>query len=270
MEQWFTHLNPVIQALLATCFTWLMTAAGASVVLYFKTFKQKVLDGMLGFAAGVMIAASIWSLLVPAISLAEEMNLFPLVPATTGFLAGAFFIWGINKVLPHMHSGLREEKPEGRKSRLQRSVLLILAITIHNIPEGLAIGVAFGALAEGYASTTLGSAVALAIGIGLQNLPEGASVALPLKREGFSRRKSFFYGQLSGLVEPLAGLAGAAAVVFLRPALPYSLSFAAGAMLFVVIEELIPESHANMNKDYATLGTITGFAVMMCLDVALG
>lgn len=270
MELWFKELNPILQALFATCFTWFMTAAGASVVLFFKTFSQKVLDGMLGFAAGVMIAASIWSLLVPAIDLSKEMEISPLLPSVTGFLAGAFFVWGINKVLPHMHTGLREEKPEGGKSSLQRSILLILAITIHNIPEGLAIGVAFGALHQGYAATTFGSAVALAIGIGLQNLPEGTSISIPLRREGFSRVKAFFYGQLSAIVEPMAGVAGAAAVIYMRPALPYALSFAAGAMIFVVVEELIPESHSNMNKDFATLGAIIGFAVMMSLDVALG
>jgi len=268
--EWFISLNPVYQALVATLFTWFVTALGASIVFFFKTINRKVLDGMLGFAAGVMIAASFWSLLSPAIEMAEESNLPSWVPATIGFLAGAVFLWGIDKILPHLHLGFPMKEAEGIKTSWQRSVLLVLAITLHNIPEGLAIGVAFGALAADLPSATLAGAVALALGIGIQNFPEGAAVSVPLRREGFSRRKSFWYGQLSGFVEPLAGVIGAVAVILMKPILPYALSFAAGAMIFVVVEELIPESQLEKNTDIATMGAMAGFAVMMTLDVALG
>jgi ZIP family zinc transporter len=261
----------VLQALWATLFTWAVTALGASVVFFFKTINRKVLDSMLGFAAGVMIAASFWSLLAPAIEMAEETNgSLSWVPAVVGFLLGGVFLRLIDWVLPHLHPGMELEEAEGIPTSWRRSVLLVLAITLHNIPEGLAVGVAFGAAAYGLSSATIAAAVVLAVGIGIQNFPEGMAVAVPLRREGLSRGKCFLYGQLSGIVEPIAGVAGAAAVLVMRPILPYALSFAAGAMMFVVIEELIPESQAEKNTDIATLGAMLGFAVMMTLDVALG
>jgi ZIP family zinc transporter len=270
MPAWFVDMHPVNQALLATCFTWGVTALGASVVFVFQTVNRKLLDAMLGFAAGIMIAASFWSLLNPAIALAEEMGSRPWVPAVVGFLAGGAFLWGVDKILPHLHLGFPRSEAEGIQTSWHRSVLLVLAITLHNIPEGLAVGVAFGAVASGIESSSLGAAVALALGIGIQNFPEGLAVAAPLRREGWSRRKSFLYGQASGVVEPLAGVIGAAAVLWMRPMLPYALSFAAGAMIYVVVEELIPESQLEKNTDLATIGAMVGFAVMMMLDVALG
>ena len=270
MVAWFTGLNPVVQALIATLFTWSVTALGAAFVFFFKSINRKILDGMLGFAAGVMIAASYWSLLAPAIEMAEEGSLPAWVPATTGFLMGGFFLWIIDKILPHLHLGFPRQDAEGIKTSWHRSVLLVLAITLHNIPEGLAVGVAFGALASDLPSATLGGAIALAVGIGIQNFPEGTAVAVPLRREGFTRLRSFWYGQLSGFVEPIAGVLGAFAVIFIKPVLPYGLAFAAGAMIFVVVEELIPESQLEKNTDIATLGAMGGFAVMMTLDVALG
>lgn len=264
------ELNPVLLALIATLFTWTLTALGASMVFFFKTINKKILNSMLGFAAGIMIAASFWSLLKPAIEMAEESGVTPWMPALVGFLAGGAFLLAIDKILPHLHLGLSTDKAEGIKTSWQRSVLLILAITLHNIPEGLAVGVAFGALAISPDAGILGGAVALAIGIGLQNFPEGAAVSIPLRREGFSRLKSFFYGQLSGVVEPMAGVLGAYLVLAIRPLLPYALSFAAGAMIFVVVEELIPESQTGNETDLSTIGAILGFATMMLLDVGLG
>jgi ZIP family zinc transporter len=268
--EWFIRQRPIVQALLATLFTWGVTALGAAFVFPFKTVSKKVLDSMMGFAAGVMIAASFWSLLSPAIEMAAEMDSISWFPATFGFLAGGLFMLGIDKILPHLHIGEPMSHAEGLSTSWQRSVLLVLAITIHNIPEGLAIGVAFGAVAAGIPSASIGGAIALALGIGIQNLPEGTSVSVPLRREGMSRGRAFWYGQLSGFVEPLAAVAGAAAVLLMRPILPYALAFAAGAMIFVVVEELIPESQRNENTDIATIGTLLGFAVMMTLDVALG
>jgi ZIP family zinc transporter len=268
--EWFLTLGPIQQALLATLFTWGVTALGAAFVFPFRTISKKVLDAMMGFAAGVMIAASFWSLLQPAITMAEEQDLIGWIPATVGFLAGGMFMLGIDKILPHLHIGEPIEHAEGPSTSWQRSVLLVLAITIHNIPEGLAIGVAFGAVAAGIPSASIGGAIALALGIGIQNMPEGTSVSVPLRREGMSRSRAFWYGQLSGSVEPIAAVLGAAAVILMRPMLPYALAFAAGAMMFVVIEELIPESQRNENTDIATIGTLAGFAVMMTLDVALG
>ena len=267
---YFTGLNPIYQALIATLFTWFMTALGASLVFFFKSINRKTLDAMLGFAAGVMIAASYWSLLAPAIEMAEESSLPSWVPATSGFLLGGAFLWLIDKILPHLHSGFPVEEAEGVSTSWRRSVLLVLAITIHNIPEGLAVGVAFGALAADLPAATLGGAVALALGIGIQNFPEGTAVSVPLRREGLSRGKSFWYGQLSGVVEPIAGVIGAVAVILMKPILPYALAFAAGAMIYVVVEELIPESQAEKHSDVATIGAMLGFAVMMTLDVALG
>jgi ZIP family zinc transporter len=261
-------LNPVLQALLATCFTWLITALGASGVFISKDINKKVLDGMLGFAAGVMVAASFWSLLAPAIEMSEGKNIPVWFPAVTGFLLGGLFLRIIDRVLPHLHLGFPMEEAEGLKTSWQRSTLLILAITLHNIPEGLAVGVAFGAVAAGVQSSTLAGAIALAIGIGIQNFPEGLAVSMPLRREGMSRLKSFWYGQLSAIVEPVAGVIGAAAVIVAQPILPYALSFAAGAMIFVVVEELVPESQRGGNTDLATGGAMIGFATMMVLDVA--
>ncbi|MDX9785274.1 MAG: ZIP family metal transporter [Desulfobacterales bacterium] len=270
LTNWFINLNPIVQALIATLFTWFITAAGAGLVFFFKTINRKILDAMLGFAAGVMIAASYWSLLAPAIEMAEGSGVPAWVPATCGFLLGGCFLWGIDKVMPHLHLGFPMAEAEGIKTSWRRSVLLVLAITIHNIPEGLAVGVAFGALAADLPSASLGGAMALALGIGIQNFPEGTAVSVPLRREGFSRLKSFWYGQLSGIVEPIAGVTGAMAVIYMRPILPYALAFAAGAMIYVVIEELIPESQLEKNTDLATMGAMAGFAVMMTLDVALG
>lgn len=264
------NLSPVMQALLATCFTWGVTALGAATVFFFRTVNRKALDGMLGFAAGVMIAASYWSLLAPAIEMSSELAIPEWLPATVGFLMGGAFLWGVDKTLPHLHIGFPEETAEGIATSWQRSVLLVLAITLHNFPEGLAVGVAFGSVAAGMPSASLGAAIALALGIGLQNFPEGAAVSIPLRREGMSRLKSFWYGQLSGVVEPIAGVLGAAAVLLMKPILPYALAFAAGAMIYVVVEELIPESQIESITDVATIGAMLGFATMMMLDVALG
>jgi ZIP family zinc transporter len=264
----FQNLNPVLQALVATGFTWAMTALGAAVVFAARDFSRRVLDAMLGFAAGVMIAASYWSLLAPAIAMSEGKDIPAWVPAVAGFLLGGIFLRGVDRVLPHLHLGFPTREAEGIKTSWHRSTLLVLAITLHNIPEGLAVGVAFGALAAGLPSATLGVAIALAIGIGIQNFPEGLAVSLPLRREGMSRLKSFWYGQLSAVVEPIAGVIGAAVVIIAQPILPYALAFAAGAMIFVVIEEVIPEAQRGGNADLATTGGMVGFAVMMLLDVA--
>ncbi len=268
MTDWLGELNPVLQGLLGTLFTWGMTALGAAGVFLARDVKQKVMDSMLGFAAGVMIAASYWSLLAPAIEMAQGGLLPAWVPAVVGFLAGGVFLRGVDKVLPHLHMG--EANPEGIKTRWQRVTLLILAITLHNFPEGLAVGVAFGATAAGLPSATLAGAMALALGIGIQNLPEGLAVSMPLHREGASHLKSFWYGQLSGMVEPIAGVLGAATVLVARPILPYAMAFAAGAMIFVVAEDLIPEAQQSGNTHEATWGVLLGFAIMMFLDVALG
>lgn len=269
--EWFKSLDPVMQAFLATLFTWFVTALGSATVFIFKGINRKVLNGMLGFAAGVMIAASFWSLLAPAIDMAEESGMIPWIPAVIGFLAGGGFLWLVDVLLPHLHIAPQNSKPEGMKTSWQRSILLVLAITLHNIPEGLAVGVAFGAVAAGYPAASLAGAMALALGIGLQNFPEGAAVSVPLRREGLSRTKSFIYGQFSGVVEPIAGVLGAMAVIAMKPILPYALSFAAGAMIFVVVEELIPEAQQEKEHSNAgTIGAMLGFAVMMLLDVALG
>jgi len=268
--EFFLEFSPIYQAIIATLFTWFVTALGAALVFFFKSISRRILDSMLGFAAGVMIAASYWSLLAPAIEMAEASGMSAWVPATGGFLMGGGFLWLVDKLLPHLHPGFPKEEAEGISTSWRRSALLILAITIHNIPEGLAVGVAFGALAADLPSATLGGAIALALGIGIQNFPEGTAVSVPLRREGFSRLRSFWYGQLSGMVEPVAGFLGAIAVVVMRPILPYALAFAAGAMIYVVVEELIPESQLEKHTDVATIGAMLGFAVMMTLDVALG
>jgi ZIP family zinc transporter len=269
--QWTRETSPILLALGATLFTWGLTALGAAMVFFFKELNRRVLNTMLGFAAGVMIAASYWSLLAPAIAMAEEAGRGPAwLPALVGFLAGGAFLLLIDHLLPHLHQGLERNRAEGIKTSWQRSTLLVLAITLHNIPEGLAVGVAFGSLAGGGAPGALGGALALAFGIGLQNFPEGAAVSIPLRREGLSRWKAFTFGQFSGMVEPLAGVAGAALVVLARPLLPYALAFAAGAMIFVVVEELIPEAQRGDETDLSTIGAMLGFAAMMLLDVALG
>ncbi|MBC7187868.1 MAG: ZIP family metal transporter [Calditrichaeota bacterium] len=269
IRDWFVDLNPVAQALVATCGTWFVTAMGAGVVLVVRGVNQKILDTMLGFAAGVMIAASFWSLLAPAIEMAAEQGGPAWLPAAIGFLLGAGFLWVVDTILPHLHSGYPVEEAEGLKTAWQRSVLLVLAITLHNIPEGLAVGVAFGAAGQGSAAG-LASAVALALGIGLQNFPEGTAVSAPLRREGMSAGRSFFWGQLSGAVEPVAGVLGAVAVLAVKSLLPYALAFAAGAMIYVVVEELIPESQLGKHTHLATGGLVVGFVAMMVLDVALG
>jgi ZIP family zinc transporter len=272
---WFYGLNPIWQALLATLGTWGVTAAGAALVLPFGKFSQKYLDASLGMAAGVMIAASCWSLINPSIEMSQRLGYgaYSWAPPLVGFLLGAGFLRLTDRLLPHLHLQLAAS-PEGLKSHMRRTTLLVLAITMHNIPEGLAVGVAFGAaglpgLTPEVRMAELGGAVALAVGIGLQNFPEGSAVAFPLKREGLSRGRAFFYGQLSAIVEPIAGVLGAALVIAVTPALPYALAFAAGAMIFVATEELIPESQANGNVDLSTMGVIGGFAVMMALDVGL-
>lgn len=271
MIEFFAGLSPVNQALIGTLFTWGMTALGAALVFTTKKVNQKFLDGMLGFAGGVMIAASFWSLLSPALEMAEGKSLPSWFPAAIGFVLGAVFLALVNKVLPHLHPNFQMKDAEGiNPERLRRSTLLVFAITLHNIPEGLAVGVAFGAVAAGYPEASLAGAVALALGIGIQNFPEGTAVSMPLRREGMSRAKSFFYGQFSGMVEPISAVIGVLAVTLMEPLLPYALSFAAGAMIFVVAEEVIPSSHENGHKDFASMSLIFGFTVMMILDVALG
>ncbi len=265
----FSSLNAVLQALLAGCFTWLVTAGGSSLVFATKKVKQRLLDAMLGFAAGVMIAASFWSLLVPSISMSEGKGLPSWIPPAAGFLLGAIFLSLLDKVLPHLHIGFPNEQAEGVKTSWDRTLLLVAAITLHNIPEGLAVGVAFGALSAGLPQATLAGAIALTIGIAIQNFPEGFAVSVSLRRENVSILKSFTYGHLSAVVEPVAAVIGATAVLRAAQILPYAMAFAAGAMIFVVVEEVIPESQRNGNSDLATAGAILGFVVMMILDVGL-
>jgi ZIP family zinc transporter len=274
MSDWlvdfFEPYHPVTQALIATLFTWLFTAAGAAPVLFAKRVNQRMMDGMLGLAAGVMIAASFWSLLAPAI----ELSGGDWKPAAIGFLAGGFFLYLVDKILPHLHIGLESSEAEGIKTSWHRSILLVSAVTLHNIPEGLAVGVAFGsvglAVDAAMGREMMIGAIALAIGISMQNFPEGLAVAMPLRREGMGRFKAFMYGQASGVVEPLSGILGAWLVIKMEALLPYGLAFAAGAMIFVVVEELIPESQREGFSDFATGGALVGFALMMSLDVGLG
>lgn len=266
----FENIDPLLGALLATLFTWGVTALGAALIFFFKTMSRAWLDGMLGFTGGVMVAASYWSLLAPSIEMSASMGMPSWLPPAVGFLCGAVFIYVLDKFVPHLHLNFDPSMTEGPKTQLHRTTLLILAITLHNIPEGLAVGVLFGGVAAGIPEATIGSAVSLAIGIGLQNFPEGIAVAFPLRRHGVSRLRSFYYGQLSAIVEPIAGVIGAAAVLYMRPALPYALAFAAGAMIYVVVEEVIPETQQDKFTDIATMGFIGGFIVMMVLDVALG
>jgi ZIP family zinc transporter len=272
---YFLELPGVYQALIATFFTWFVTALGAGLVFFFKNMSKTVFNIMLGFASGVMIAATFWSLLNPAIAMVESNTDLFTLPAwfivAIGFMLGGLFLYAVDKLLPHLHLG--QNKPEGVKTSFKRSLLLVLSITLHNIPEGLAVGVAFGAVASGLGGATLPAAIALTIGIGLQNFPEGAAVAIPLRREGMSRRKAFLFGQASGLVEPVAGFLGALLVIQVIEILPYALAFAGGAMVYVVVEELIPTSKrmdSNQTIDLATIGFLIGFVIMMILDVALG
>jgi ZIP family zinc transporter len=270
---WFEAQSPVVQALLGGLGTWAVTAAGAAGVVLLRRLNQRLLDVMLGFAAGVMLAASFWSLLAPAIELAGSLGTPSWLPAASGLVLGGLFLRGMDAVLPHLHPGYPRAAAEGVATHWHRATLLVTAITLHNIPEGLAVGVAFGAVGAGLelnGAVTLSGALALTIGIAIQNFPEGVAVALPLRAAGLSRLRSFWFGQLSAVVEPIAAVVGAAAVVAFRQLLPYALAFAAGAMVYVVIEELIPESQRNGNEDLATLSTIGGFMVMMILDVALG
>lgn len=269
----FAKQNPIWAAFYASLFTWGLTAAGAALVFLFKKLNRAVLDGMLGFTGGVMVAASFWSLLAPAIENSPGEGFVKVFPSAVGFLLGAVVLFGMDKLMPHLHINFKEHEVEGVKTNFHKTTLLVLAITLHNIPEGLAVGVLFGA-----ASTLVGveqtemilAAISLAIGIGIQNFPEGFAVAMPLRRQGISRRKSFWYGQLSAVVEPIAAVFGALAVSFFTPILPYALAFAAGAMIFVVVEEVIPETQRDKFTDVATLGFIGGFIVMMSLDVGLG
>ncbi len=265
---YFKSIDPILAAFYASLFTWFLTAFGASFVFFFKTMNRTVLDGMLGFTGGVMVAASFWSLLAPAIEMSSGIGFEKVMPASIGFFLGALFIFGLDKLLPHIHINFKQT--EGIKTPWQRTTLLVLAITLHNIPEGLAVGVLFGGVAAGIPEASIAGAVTLAIGIGIQNFPEGIAVSMPLRRMGMSRMKSFMYGQSSALVEPVAAVFGAFAVTFFTPILPYALAFAAGAMVFVVVEEVIPETQQDKNTDIATLGFIGGFIIMMVLDVALG
>jgi len=270
MIAFFEQFTPIIQSLFGTLFTWGVTALGAAGVYLSKEISRKLLDAMLGFAAGVMIAASYWSLLAPSIEISETLGVPSFLPPAIGFLLGGLVLWLIDRILPHLHLWLPMSEAEGIKTTWQRSVLLILAITMHNIPEGMAIGVAFGAAAAGIPGASTAGAVALALGIGIQNFPEGLAISAPLRREGFSRFRSWWYGQLSAIVEPIGAVIGAAAVITMRQILPYALAFAAGAMIYGVIEELIPEAQNGQNTDIATAGAMLGFTVMMILDVALG
>ena len=271
IEQFFIEIGPVYSALIATTFTWLVTALGASFVFFFRTMNRGLLDPMLGFTGGVMIAASFWSLLSPSIEMSER--LYPgwsWMPAAVGFLTGALFLFFLDKLTPHLHINFGVEEIEGKKTHLHRTSLLVLAITLHNIPEGLAVGVLFGAAAQGMPEASIAGAVALALGIGIQNFPEGIAVAMPLRRLGVTRLKSFWFGQLSAIVEPVAGVIGAIAVIYIEPILPFALAFAAGAMIYVVVEEVIPETQRDKFTDRSVLGFIGGFLVMMILDVSLG
>lgn len=276
MFELFLSLSPILQAFIAGLFTWGCTIFGAAFVFLFKTVNRKLLDVMMGFAAGVMIAASFWSLLAPAIEYAiPSYGSLAWLPAAIGFLTGGFFLRIIDHLVPHLHLSKPLTDAEGMpklKKHLSKSMLLFLAITIHNIPEGLALGVTFGALTSNVAEhqVMLTAALGLAIGIGIQNIPEGSSLSLPLRGEGYSRNKAFLWGAMSAIVEPFAAVIGAVFVLSMTAILPYALAFAAGAMIFVVVEELIPESQSGGNTDIATLGLMAGFVIMMVLDVALG
>jgi ZIP family zinc transporter len=266
----FLALPPVLQTLIATLFTWAITALGAGTVFLTRNVGNRFLNAMLGFAAGVMVAAAYWSLLAPSVELSKGGTLPAWFPPMAGFLSGGAVLWIIDRLLPHLHLGFPDADIEGIPTSWQRSTLLMLAVTLHNIPEGLAVGVAFGAAASQVHIVSPASAIALAVGIGIQNFPEGIAIALPLRREGMAVMKSFWYGQFSGMVEPLAGLAGAVAVIAITPILPYAMSFAAGAMFYVVVEELIPECQREGNTNLPTVAAMLGFAVMMMLEIWAG
>ena len=281
LYKWFITQGPIMQALYAGLFTWGLTALGASLVFLFKNSSRKVLDISLGFTGGVMIAASFWSLLSPAIAYVEMQNEIGLssipswVPPAIGFFLGALFLFALDKIIPHLHIFAKREEAEGMETNWRKTILLVLAIALHNIPEGLAVGVAFGALANpeltGMSEVfSIGAAIALGIGIGIQNFPEGFAVSMPLRRQGVSRWKSWKWGQMSAIVEPIFAVIGAAVVMQVLPILPYALAFSAGAMIFIVVEEVIPESQSGGHTDLATMGLIFGFIVMMVLDVSLG
>ena len=270
LQEWFLNQDTVFQAFLATMFTWGVTALGASLVFVMGDMKRKYFDGMLGFTGGVMLAASFWSLLLPSIEMSEQLGMISWLPPAIGFAMGALFLFALDRIVPHLHINFEESEKEGVKTDWHKTTLLVLAITLHNIPEGLAVGVAFGAVAAGFDGATVSAAVVLTIGIGIQNFPEGTAVSIPLRRQGLSKFKSFWFGQLSGVVEPIAGVLGAIAVIYAQPILPYALSFAAGAMVYVVVEEVIPESQRDKYTDISTLGLIGGFILMMILDVGLG
>lgn len=269
MVETFQSLPPVAQALIGGLFTWFITAMGAATVFLTRSFNQRLLDSMLGFAAGVMLAASYWSLLAPAIEICEQGSIPVWIIPACGFVAGGGLIWALDRIIPHLHPDLPMGQAEGPQTNWHRSILLVSAITLHNIPEGLAVGVAFGGVIAGVPAASLGAAVALSIGIAIQNFPEGIAVAMPLRGEGMSAGKSFWYGQLSAVVEPIAAVIGAATIAFSAPLLPFALSFAAGAMVYVVVEELVPSSHRHGNVDLATCCLMAGFTCMMILDVAL-
>ncbi|QGX45170.1 ZIP family metal transporter [Streptococcus equinus] len=274
MINWLMAQNVVFLALLAGLFTWGCTILGSAVVFFFTKVSRKLLDVMMGFAAGVMIAASFWSLLDPALAYAKaDYGSYAWVPAAVGFLLGGFSLRLIDAVVPHLHLGMDVSEAEGiqPKKKLSKTALLFLAITIHNFPEGLAVGVTFGALASGNMTTAaLVGAIGLAIGIGLQNIPEGAALSIPIRADGSSRKRAFFLGSMSAIVEPIGAVLGSALVIVMLQIIPYALAYAAGAMIFVVVEELIPESQTNGNTDVATLGLMVGFVIMMVMDVALG
>lgn len=267
MYNYFVELSPVWQALIASIFTWGVTALGAAVVFLFRDVKKTIMDVLLGFSGGVMIAASFWSLLSPAIEIADSLNMISWLVVACGFLCGGFLLLCSDKLYSLVSR--KSKLSIAQDSRIKRTLMLIFSITLHNIPEGLVIGVAFGSIAYGIEGTSLISAITLALGIGLQNFPEGSAVSLPLRREGYSRAKSFFYGQLSGIVEPIAAVIGTLLVLKIQVLLPFLLSLAAGAMIYVVVCELIPESQTGKSKNLITMFTLIGFAVMMVLDVAL-
>ena len=270
LMEWMGSLGAVEAALIATLFTWIMTALGASLVFVFRDMHRKWFDSMLGFTGGVMVAASFWSLLSPAIEMSPGEGFAKVWPSALGFGLGALFIYGLDRLTPHLHINFNKDEAEGPQTDWHRSTLLVLAITLHNIPEGLAVGVLFGGAALGLDGASVGAAVALAIGIGIQNLPEGFAVSMPLRRQGVSAPRSLWFGQLSAVVEPVAAIIGAVAVLQMQVILPYALAFAAGAMIYVVVEEVIPETQRDKYTDFATLGFIGGFLVMMALDVGLG
>lgn len=265
MSDFLINLSPIWQSLIATLFTWGVTCLGASIVFFFKNVNKSIMDALLGFSAGVMIAASFWSLLSPAIEMADSLKMNSWLVVFLGFFSGGLLLYLGDK----FYTIFTRNKKIGN-DKFKRCLMLMFSITLHNIPEGLVVGVAFGSLAYAINGSNLAAAITLAVGIGLQNFPEGSAVSLPLRREGLSRKKAFLYGQLSGIVEPISAVIGAILVLKIKTILPFLLAFAAGAMIYVVVEELIPESQTNKKKDLMALFTLIGFSIMMILDVALG